>query len=105
MGARISLCGAIAEYHDVLGCEWTGPHLSRFIHARRATMRGFNQGEFADRHEEALSLLATWVRSGALKYKEQVVVGLESAPAAFLGMLEGTNFGKLLVQVSGDPTR
>ena len=68
-------------------------------------MRGFNQGEFADRHEEALALLASWVRSGALKYKEQVVVGLENAPAAFLGMLEGTNFGKLLVQVSEDPTR
>ena len=78
---------------------------SRFIHARRATMRGFNQGEFADRHEEALALLATWVRSGTLKYKEQIVVGLENAPAAFLGMLEGANFGKLLVQVSGDPTR
>ena len=68
-------------------------------------MRGFNQGEFADRHEEALALLATWVRSGALTYKEQVVVGLENAPAAFLGMLEGSNFGKLLVQVSDDPTK
>ena len=105
IGARLSLCGAIAEYNDALGCEWTGPHLSRFIQARRATMRGFNQGEFADRHEEALALLATWVRSGALTYKEQVVVGLENAPAAFLGMLEGSNFGKLLVQVSDDPTR
>ena len=105
VGARLSLCGAIAEYNDVLGSAWSGPHLSRFIQARRATMRGFNQGEFADRHEEALALLATWVRSGALKYKEQVVVGLENAPAAFLGMLEGTNFGKLLVQVSDDPTR
>jgi NADPH-dependent curcumin reductase CurA len=105
IGARLSLCGAIAEYNDALDSEWTGPHLSRFIQARRATMRGFNQGEFADRHEEALALLATWVRSGALKYKEQVVVGLENAPAAFLGMLEGSNFGKLLVQVSDDPTR
>ncbi len=105
VGARLSLCGAIAEYNDAPGSEWTGPHLSRLIHSRRATMRGFNQGEFADRHEEALALLATWVRSGALKYKEQVVVGLETAPAAFLGMLEGTNFGKLLVQVSDDPTR
>ena len=105
IGARLSLCGAIAEYNDALGCEWTGPHLSRFIQARRATMRGFNQGEFADRHEEALALLATWVRSGALTYKEQVVVGLENAPAAFLGMLEGSNFGKLLVQVSDDPTK
>ena len=105
VGARLSLCGAIAEYNDVLGSAWSGPHLSRYIQARRATMRGFNQGEFADRHEEALALLATWVRSGALKYKEQVVVGLENAPAAFLGMLEGTNFGKLLVQVSDDPTR
>ena len=105
LGARMSLCGAIAEYNDVPGSEWTGPHLSRLIHARRATMRGFNQGEFVDRHEEALALLATWVRSGALKYKEQVVVGLENAPAAFLGMLEGTNFGKLLVQVSDDPSK
>ena len=71
----------------------------------RSRGRSFNQGEFADRHEEALALLATWVRSGTLKYKEQIVVGLETAPAAFLGMLEGANFGKLLVQVSDDPTR
>ena len=57
------------------------------------------------RHEEALALLAWWVRSGKLKYKEDIVVGLENAPEAFIGMMGGKNFGKLLVQVSDDPTR
>mgnify|MGYP003661009929 FL=1 len=46
-----------------------------------------------------------WIRDGKLKYREDIVKGLENAPEAFIGLLQGKNFGKLLVQVSDDPTR
>jgi len=45
------------------------------------------------------------VREGRLRYKEDVVVGLENAPAAFIGLLEGKNFGKLIVRVGEDRTK
>ena len=47
--------------------------------------------------------VAPLVRSGRLRFREDVVEGLDNAPAALIGMLEGRNFGKLLVQVSPDP--
>jgi NADPH-dependent curcumin reductase CurA len=46
-----------------------------------------------------------WVREGRLKYREDVVTGLDQAPEAFIGLLQGKNFGKLLVRVGEDPTR
>jgi NADPH-dependent curcumin reductase CurA len=46
-----------------------------------------------------------WVREGRLKYREDVAVGLEKAPEAFIGLLQGRNFGKQLVRVGEDPTR
>ena len=103
-GARIALCGSIAEYNEPTG-QRQGPSLNRIAQGGLARIEGFNQGQYQDRHEEALALLAVWVRSGKLKYKEDIVVGLEKAPEAFIGMMQGKNFGKLLVQVSDDPTR
>jgi NADPH-dependent curcumin reductase CurA len=49
--------------------------------------------------------VAGWLRAGRLRYREDVVEGLENAPAALIGLLEGQNFGKRLVLVSPDPTR
>jgi len=46
-----------------------------------------------------------WLREGQLKYREDIVEGLERAPEAFIGLLQGQNFGKLLVRVGEDPTR
>jgi len=68
---------------------------------KRLTLRGFIQTEFvAELMGEFLSSATAWVREGSLKYREDVVDGLENAPAAFIGMLEGKNFGKLLIRVS-----
>jgi NADPH-dependent curcumin reductase CurA len=59
------------------------------------------QTEFAaDLMGELLERATPWVRDGSLKHKEDIVDGLENAPEAFLGMLDGKNFGKLLVPVS-----
>jgi NADPH-dependent curcumin reductase CurA len=44
--------------------------------------------------------MADWIKSGQVKYREDVVEGLENAPRALIGLLEGRNFGKLLIKVS-----
>jgi NADPH-dependent curcumin reductase CurA len=65
------------------------------------TVRGFIQNEFADSlMSEFLARATGWVQDGSLKYCEDIVDGLENAPEAFIGMLEGKNFGKLIVRVS-----
>ena len=46
-----------------------------------------------------------WLQEGKLKYREDIVEGLENAPRAFIGLLRGENFGKRLIRVSSDPTR
>jgi NADPH-dependent curcumin reductase CurA len=65
------------------------------------TLRGFIQNEFAGSlMGEFLKRATPWVREGRLKYREDIVDGLENAPGAFTGMLEGANFGKRLIRVS-----
>ena len=98
------LCGAVSEYNGELQAR-PGPSWNRLVQTSEAILTGFRQGQFADRHEEAFAMLAMWVRSGALKYREHIVDGLDNAAAAFIGMLQGRNFGKLLVQAGEDPTR
>ena len=63
-------------------------------------MEGFLVFQFAARHDEGRMRMAQWIREGKVKYKEDVVEGLENAPKAFIGMMRGANFGKLLVKVS-----
>ena len=103
-GARIALCGSIAEYNDPIG-TLQGTRINRYVQGGLARMEGFNQGQYKDRHEESLALLAWWVRHGKLKYREDIIMGLEKAPEAFIGMMQGSNFGKLLIQVRKDPTQ
>jgi NADPH-dependent curcumin reductase CurA len=70
------------------------------------TLRGFIQTEFIDAHgARFLEEASEWVRAGTLQYREDVVDGLENAPAAFLGMLRGENFGKLLIRVAAETPR
>jgi NADPH-dependent curcumin reductase len=70
------------------------------------TVRGFIQDEFVPtRHDDFLQDMTGWVRDGSVRYREDIVDGLERAPEAFRGLLAGRNFGKLLVQVGEDPTR
>ena len=62
-GARIPLCGSIAEYNDPPG-SLQGTRINRYVQGGLAHMVGLNQGQYQDRHEEALALLAWWVRGG-----------------------------------------
>ena len=101
--ARVPVCGLIAHYSDTAlpaGPDRT-PALLSAILRKRLTLRGFIQTEFvAELMDEFLELASGWVRDGSLRYKEHIVDGLENAPKAFMGMLDGANFGKLLIRVS-----
>jgi len=68
-------------------------------------LRGFIVSDFAAKQSDFLREAGEWVRTGRLKYREDVADGLEKAPAAFLGLLQGKNFGKLLIRLSDDPSR
>ena len=77
----------------------------RSVLTNRINMRGFIVSDFAKQAEDFRREMGDWIRSGLIKYREDVVDGLENAPHAFQGLLNGANFGKLLVRVSPDPTR
>jgi len=95
--ARIPVCGLIAQYNAA--SPMPGPDMFSVLR-KRLLLRGFIVWDFAAKQDDFLRDVGEWVRSGRLKYREDVVEGLEQAPAAFLGLLQGKNFGKLLVRVA-----
>jgi NADPH-dependent curcumin reductase len=95
--ARIPVCGLVAEYNAPTPTP--GPNMFSVLR-KRLTVRGFIVWDFATKEADFLRDAGDWVRTGRLKYREDVVDGLENAPAAFLGLLQGKNFGKLLVKVA-----
>ena len=103
--ARIPLCGLIASYNAREAP--TGPdrlpQLQRTLLTKRVRIQGFIVfDDYGDRQPEFASAMAPWVRDGKVKFREDVVDGLEQAPEAFIGLLEGRNFGKLVVRVAQD---
>lgn len=101
-GARIPLCGMISEYNAT--GNPSGPNLRPLL-VQRALIKGFIVSDHSDRAPAFLQECMPLVMSGRLKYREDIVDGLDAAPKAFIGLLEGRNFGKLMVRVSPDPTR
>jgi NADPH-dependent curcumin reductase CurA len=102
LGARIPLVGLISQYNAEKPPP--GPNLMPLL-VKRALIQGFLVGDHQGQREQFLRDVSNWLKEGRLKYREDVVRGLENAPRAFLGLFHGRNFGKLLVQVSPDPTR
>ncbi len=102
LGARIPLVGLISQYNaeDLP----PGPNLMPLL-AKRALIKGFLVGDYQERQAEFLDDVGQWLQAGKLKYREDVVEGLENAPRAFIGLLQGENFGKLVVQVGKAPTK
>lgn len=96
--ARVAICGQISQYN--LEKPDLGPRNLRFLLVNQAHMEGFLVFQFAERYEEGRERMAAWIKSGALKYREDIVDGLENAPKAFVGLMKGANFGKLLVKVA-----
>ena len=95
---RAVICGQIAFYNATSPPQ--GPrNIPRMLLTRRARMEGFLVFQFKDRYEEGLARLAAWIRDGSLQYREDVVEGIENSPQAFIGLLRGDNFGKLVIKV------
>jgi NADPH-dependent curcumin reductase CurA len=100
--ARVPVCGQIATYNatDWPAGELRVSKLTRDILTKRLTFRGFIVSDFAARQADFLRDVSTWLREGRIKYREDIVDGLEKAPRALIGLLRGENFGKLLVRVA-----
>ena len=105
--ARVPVCGRIANYN--LSAPPPGPdgvpRLMGLTLVRRITFRGFIVFDHRDREPDFLRDVSGWLREGRIRYREDIVDGIDQAIPAFLGLLEGKNFGKLLVRVADDPTR
>jgi hypothetical protein len=96
--SRTAICGQISEYCSEK--PETGPRLFGKLLVKQSKAEGFLAFQFADRYKEALPVMARWLKEGKLKYREEIVEGIENAPKAFIGMLNGENIGKMLVKVS-----
>jgi len=97
IGGRVVICGQISQYNAERPEPSFHPGL---LIVFRATMQGFLVSDYAPRFGEALPRLARWVAGGTLRYREDVTDGLENAPRAFIGMLNGENRGKALVKIA-----
>ena len=101
--ARVPVCGLIAQYNATAlpaGPD-RSPLLMRTLLTKRIRMQGFIIfDDYAHRYPEFAQAMRQWLASGQIKFREDVVDGLENAPQAFIGLLEGKNFGKLIVRVA-----
>ncbi|MGV9818841.1 NADP-dependent oxidoreductase [Nocardia xishanensis] len=100
--ARIPVCGLVAQYNATELPEGPDrlPGFMRQILTLSLTVRGFIQDEFIPtRQADFLRDMSGWIRGGSVRYREDVVAGLENAPEAFRAMLAGRNFGKALIRV------
>ncbi|MGK2286556.1 NADP-dependent oxidoreductase [Pedomonas sp. V897] len=101
-GGRVPLCGLIAQYnmtHLPPGPDRM-PQLLTTILIRRLKIQGFIVTlDYGHRAAEFNADMTRWVREGRIRYREDVTEGLENAPTAFMGLLEGRNFGKVVVKV------
>lgn len=98
---RISCCGAISGYD-----KGHKPRLTSFpmsVVVKRLSVHGFIVLDHADEHPQAMADLAKWAASGQIKVAEDIVDGLENAPQALIGLLNGSNRGKRMVRVAPDP--
>ncbi len=99
--ARIVLCGLISQYNA--GKPAPGPYNLGAVLVQRARMEGFIVLDYLPRMMEAFPHLAQWYMQGKLKYRVHIVDSLEQAPAALNMLFDGTNQGKLIVQLSDEP--
>ncbi len=95
--ARISICGQISIYNATK--VEMGPRLLGALIVARAKVQGFLVSDYAAKFGPAMAEMAGWVRSGQIKYREDIVEGFENMPKAFIGLFQGENTGKRLVKV------
>ena len=97
MGARIVICGtaSVANWEPIP----QGPRVERHLLVKRARMQGFLILDYAPRYSEALQALSQWVRTGLMRYREDILEGIEQAPGSIAGLYRGENLGKRLIWI------
>jgi len=96
---RIPVCGMISAYNNKGARSEGVTTLSNMIY-NRVTMKGFVVYEFNHLREQFLTDMRQWMREGRMKYQETIMDGIENAPAALIGLLQGENTGKMLVRLA-----
>ena len=96
--ARVAVCGVISQYN--LTEPESGLRTHRSMLTNQATTEGFLVFQFAQKYHIGMKRMAKWIKEGKIKYKEDIIEGLENAPNAFIGLMNGKNFGKLLIKVA-----
>ncbi len=97
--ARVAVCGWISTYNVA---DAPGPSNLWQLVAKSVTVQGFVVIDYMDRFEEGIGQLAQWVMAGDLKFREEVVEGLDNILPTFLRLFDGSNQGKLIVQVEAE---
>ncbi|MEO6032696.1 MAG: NADP-dependent oxidoreductase [Burkholderiaceae bacterium] len=96
--ARIIICGAISQYNNTTPVQGPKNYLSLLVN--RARMEGIVVFDYTERFPVAVAELAGYLNDGRMKSREDVVTGLQTFPESLLKLFNGTNFGKLVLQVA-----
>jgi len=96
---RIPVCGMISGYNNKGARSEGVTTLSNMIY-NRVTMKGFVVYEFAHLQDQFLADMRAWIAADKMRYSETIMHGIEQAPAALIGLFEGKNTGKMLVQLA-----
>lgn len=99
---RITMCGLISAYNATIDELPAGPRNLFILIGRGVRMEGFIVFNYLQECMEWIGVGAKWLTEGKMKYRETVADNLENAPAAFIGMLKGENFGKQLVRIDDE---
>ena len=95
---RVPVCGMISAY-NTKGARSEGVTTMSNMIYNRVTMKGFVVYEFFDMRDQFLADMRQWIAEGKMKYQETIMQGVENAPNAMIGLLQGENSGKMLVQI------
>lgn len=97
IGARVVVCGTAAIPR---WSPWPeGPRVERHLLVKRARAQGFVIFDHLDRWDSSVAQLAAWVRSGDLRYTEDMLNGLDACPDALAGLYRGENLGKRVIKL------
>lgn len=98
VGARVVICGtaSIANWEPIP----MGPRVERHLLVKRARIQGFLVLDYIERYADALQELTPWVRQGLIRYREDILDGIEQAPGSIAGLYRGENFGKRLIRIA-----
>ncbi|WP_217512201.1 NADP-dependent oxidoreductase [Vibrio metschnikovii] len=101
--ARVPVCGLVSQYNATAlpaGPDRL-PLLMGTLLTKRIRMQGFIIfDDYGDRYSEFAREMSQWLKEGKIQYREQIIAGLDNAPQTFIGLLEGKNFGKVVIEVN-----